>query len=49
MRYDSHIPGIANPQNTNFATLGQPLAPAQIRFDDGFAYGGFPTLRVPLR
>jgi hypothetical protein len=48
MRYDSHIPGIANPQITSAGQLGQNVAPAQIRFDDGFAYGGFLTLRVPL-
>lgn len=48
MRYDSHIPGIANPQITSTSQFGQPVAPAQIRFDDGFAYGGFLTLRVPL-
>ena len=47
MRYDSRIPGVANPQLLgNFNTV--PLAPARIRFDDGFAYGGFLQVRVPL-
>jgi hypothetical protein len=47
MRYDSHIPGVENPQNAG-AFTGAVLAPARIRFADGFAYGGFLTLRVPL-
>ena len=47
MRYDSQIPGIRNPQQAGgFSTAA--LGPARIRFDDGFAYGGFVTLRVKL-
>jgi hypothetical protein len=44
VRYDTHIPGVTNPQQTG----GTVAAPASVRFDDGFAYGGFLTLRLPL-
>lgn len=47
MRYDSRIPGVENPQRTGPFTFA-PLPPARIRFADGFAYGGFLTLRVTL-
>ena len=46
--YDSAIPGVSNP---SAAGLPAPLArfgPARIRFADGFRYGGFGMLRIPL-
>lgn len=46
-RYDSRIPGIQNPQQQSTVVLGN-LAPARIRFQDGFAYGGSVTIRVAL-
>ena len=44
-RYDSRIPGVENP---NSQTAANNTSPARVRFDDGIAYGGFLTLRVPL-
>jgi hypothetical protein len=46
-RYDSRIPGVQNPQAPANLT-GAALAPARIRFDDGFAYGGYLTVRIAL-
>ncbi|MCW5772368.1 MAG: hypothetical protein KIT16_12075, partial [Rhodospirillaceae bacterium] len=50
MRYDSQIPGMANPQQTNYAAAvaGDSVAPAKVQFRGGFAYGGSLTLRIPL-
>jgi hypothetical protein len=46
-RYDSHIPGIQNPQQGSTVVFTS-LAPARIRFQDGFAYGGSVTIRIAL-
>ncbi len=44
-RYDSHVPGVENPNSqapvTNSST-------ARVRFNDGIAYGGYLVFRVPL-
>lgn len=48
-RYDSRIPGIANPQLATQQATGTANATARVRFDDGFTYGGFLRLSVPLR
>jgi len=48
MRYDSHIPGVVNPQLAAPIVSLPALQPARVRFSGGFAYGGFLTLRVPL-
>ncbi len=47
-RYDSRIPGIANPQLATQQATGSANAAARVRFEDGFAYGGFVRLTVPL-
>lgn len=44
-RYDSHVPGVENP---NSQTAANNTSPARVRFDDGIAYGGYVTVRVPL-
>lgn len=44
-RYDSRIPGVENPQA---ATLASTPSAARVRFEDGFAYGGFLRFTVPL-
>jgi hypothetical protein len=45
-RYDSRIPGIENPQQNGITATAATLAPARIRFQDGFAYGGTITVRM---
>lgn len=47
MRYDSGIPGVDNPQSTDATFIGS-LPPARVRYEGGFAYGGFISLRVPI-
>ncbi len=44
-RYDSRIPGVDNP---NSQTPAANTGTARVRFDDGFAYGGYLVFRVPI-
>jgi hypothetical protein len=52
MRYDSHIPGVRNPQLTSQTFVGVNVVggnePARVTFRGGFAYGGFAVIRVPI-
>jgi hypothetical protein len=51
-RYDSHIPGVSNPQFRGQTFLNYHVAggnsAARIKYSDGFAYGGFVRIAVPL-
>jgi hypothetical protein len=46
--YDSAVPGVANPGLANLNLGAANVGPARIRFDDGFRYGGYLNLRIPL-
>jgi hypothetical protein len=49
MRYDSHIPGIENPQFSQATTAFTNLPhPTRIVYAGGFAYGGHVRLRIPI-
>ena len=48
-RYDSHVPGVDNPQASAVVAPGTPIAPARVRFSGDFGFGGFVRFVMPLQ